>query len=362
MPGRQPTGTRLPIIAALFSLTLVLSATALAISHNAAPAAAPPLRALAGEHGLYIGTAVQSGPLESDPRYAGLVAAEFNMITPSWEMKFEPLVPRQGSYYFAAVDAIVAYAEQHDLAVRGHTLVWHQQMPEWFAEGDFTREESIAVLRDYITTVVGRYRGRVFAWDVVNEALEDDGSLRETIWLERIGPEYIELAFRFAHEADPGALLFYNDFSAEGLNPKSNAVYELVRGLQAKGVPIHGVGLQMHIGLTNSPAPYEVEANMARLGELGLQVHITEMDVHLTEAAGSLDRRLERQAEMYRQMLSICLESDACTAFGMWGFTDAESWLQEQISPDEQPLIFDRDYQPKPAYDALSETLRTHID
>jgi endo-1,4-beta-xylanase len=211
------------------------------------------------------------------------------------------------------------------------------------------------VLRGHITTVVGRYRGRIAAWDVVNEAIEEDGTLRDTFWLRIIGPEYIDMAFQWAHEADPDALLFYNDYASEGLGRKSDAVYALVQDMLERDVPIHGVGLQSHLVLTSPPVFKDVLANIKRLSDLGLLVHVTEMDVRMR--GEPTEARLERQARVYSAFLEACLEAENCTAFVLWGFTDRHSWI-----PGERPgwgsaLIFDESYQPKPAYEAMREAL-----
>jgi endo-1,4-beta-xylanase len=217
--------------------------------------------------------------------------------------------------------------------------------------GSFSREEWINILRDHITTVVSRYQGKIYAWDVVNEAVNDDGSLRDTVWLRNIGPEYLDLAFRWAHEADPNALLFYNDYGGEGLNQKSNAIYDLVNGLLDRGVPINGVGLQMHVSLEYSPSPQEVAENMARLSNLGLDVHITELDVRLELPV--TEEKLAAQARIYQELLEVCLNVDNCKAFVMWGFTDRYSWISSFFRGYGSALIFDSSYHAKPAYYAL---------
>jgi len=202
--------------------------------------------------------------------------------------------------------------------------------------------------------VVGRYKGRIFAWDVVNEALDEEGELRDTIWLRMIGPEYIEMAFRWAHEADPDALLFYNDYACEDMGCKSDAVYALVQELQEKGVPIHGVGLQMHVQLGIEPPLASVERNLERLGALGLQVHITEMDVRVRDTNPDT---LERQAAIYGQSLQVCLDAESCTAFVVWGFTDRHSWIPSVFEGWGNALIFDDQYTPKPAYEEMRKLL-----
>ena len=315
----------------------------------------PPLRSFAEARGILIGAAVAADPLRSDALYRDTLKREFNILTTENAMKFEPIHPSRNTYSFRDADAIVSFAEASDMRVRGHTLVWHQQLPSWVTSGMFTRDEWIDILREHIFTVVERYRGQVYAWDVVNEAVDEDGSLRDTIWLRNIGPEYIDLAFRWAHEADPEVRLFYNDFGGEALGPKSDAVYNLVQDLLQRGVPIHGVGLQMHISLEDPPDPEEVRANIDRLVALGLEVHITELDVRIKLPA--TEEKLLEQARIYREMLEVCLSAENCTAFVMWGFTDRHSWIPWFFGGYGSALIFDDSYRPKPAYHALVDVL-----
>lgn len=320
------------------------------------PTPVPSLRSLAQIHGMRIGTAVTARPLRDDPLYAETLAREFNILTLENAVKFGPVHPDKDRYDFRRADAIIDFAEAHEMQVRGHTLVWDAQLPTWLIEGSWTREELIEILWEHIMTVVGRYRGRIVAWDVVNEAIADDGSLRDTFWLRRIGPEYIEMAFRWAHEADPNALLFYNDYGAEGLSPKSDAVYALVRGLLQRGVPIHGVGFQMHTAPGHHPRVQNIAANMKRLAALGLEVHITEMEVKLKEPV--TDEKLVKQARVYRKMLEVCLSTENCKAFVMWGFTDRHSYIPHVLPEWGAAHIFDESYNPKPAYQALMEALK----
>lgn len=310
-----------------------------------------PLRSLADARGILVGTAVSATPLRNEALYAETLSREFNILTADNAMKFESIHPAQNLYLFEGADAIVSYAEANNMKVRGHTLVWHNQLPSWISMGSFSREEWINILRDHITTVVSRYQGKIYAWDVVNEAVNDDGSLRDTVWLRNIGPEYLDLAFRWAHEADPNALLFYNDYGGEGLNQKSNAIYDLVNGLLDRGVPINGVGLQMHVSLEYSPSPQEVAENMARLSNLGLDVHITELDVRLELPV--TEEKLAAQARIYQELLEVCLNVDNCKAFVMWGFTDRYSWISSFFRGYGSALIFDSSYHAKPAYYAL---------
>lgn len=319
----------------------------------------PALRELAAGRHLEIGVAVSAGALRDDRLYRHWLAREFSLLSTENALKFGPLRPARNRYDFRDADAIVAFAGSHRMRIRGHTLVWKRQLPEWLTNEAFTREELLAILREHILRVVGRYRGRVYAWDVVNEALRDavpegtlDQALRPTLWLRGIGPEYIELAFRWAHEADPGALLFYNEAGAEALGPRSDAVYALVRRLLERGVPLHGIGLQMHMTAEAPPDTASVAANMRRLAALGLDIHVTEMDVALAGAAGVPAEQLATQAAIYRDVLRTCLSVTRCTAFVMWGMTDRYTWRY----PDT-PLVLDRSYRPKPAFEALKAVL-----
>jgi endo-1,4-beta-xylanase len=317
------------------------------------------LRSLAADHQLYIGAAVAVQPLQSDESYLEVLTREFNAVVPENAMKFEVVHPHPDDYNFQPADAIVDLAKANGMKVRGHTLVWHHQLPDWVTAEPLTRDQAIEILHDHIETVVGHFRGQVADWDVVNEVLDEDGTLRETIWRKAIGPEYIAMAFRWAHAADPQAKLFYNNYGGEMQGPKADAAYALVKQLQQDGVPIDGAGFQMHVGLGRSPAPAAVAANMRRLNELGLEVQITEMDVQLQTGTGTEAQKWQAQAEIYRDMLQTCVEADNCHTFMMWGFTDRYSWIPGYTGNPDSPLIFDRDYQPKPAFDRLMEVLST---
>jgi endo-1,4-beta-xylanase len=271
-----------------------------------------------------------------------------------------------GQYDFTATDRLVAFAEERDMTIHGHTLVWHSCMPSWIEAGAFTRDEAIGMMRDFIMTMVGRYKGRIPIWDVVNEAVADGGAdLRDTPWRALIGDDYIELAFQFAHEADPDALLFYNDYGTEPMNAKSDAVYEMVSDLLARGVPIHGVGLQAHFDVGTIDYS-SVAENIQRLGELGLQVQITELDIKYRDAEPS-PVLLRQQARDYRRVMEVCLENPACTAFIVWGVTDQFSWLRGEnlgffLNPSVSPLLFDDDYAPKPPYFEVLDALALSLD
>jgi endo-1,4-beta-xylanase len=317
---------------------------------------APSLRQAAGVTGPQIGAAVEPGFMASEA-YRATVSHEFNTLTPENVMKFDHIHPAPKSFDFCDSDALVSFAAANHMQVRGHTLVWHQQMPEWLSRGEFSRDELIGILRDHIQAVVGRYRGRVWAWDVVNEAFESDGSLRDSLWLRGIGPDYIEMAFRWAHEADPGAKLFYNDFAAEGMAAKSDAVYGLLARLLSQGVPVHGAGLQMHLEAGKAPSRHEIEQNMNRLAALGLEIHVTEMDVRLSLPATV--EKLAAQAAIYSEVVGACVAVNACRSITFWGVTDSHSWVASNNAFEGfgSALLLDEGYGFKPAYRGVRETL-----
>jgi endo-1,4-beta-xylanase len=320
------------------------------------------LRELADKRGVKIGAAVNPARLSEAP-YAETLAREFSQAEPENAMKFGPIHPGATAYHFEQADAVVEFALAHKMAVRGHTLVWHNQNPRWLTAGGLTPAQLSEAMQEHIRTVVGRYAGKVYAWDVVNEAFNDDGTMRSTIWYDKpgigqTGTGYIERAFRLARSADPKALLFYNDYDSEDMNPKSDAIYKMVRDLKSRGVPIDGVGLQMH--LTTEVAPMaRLEANIRRLTDLGLEAQITELDVRLPvqdEAASEAD--LAKQGRIYRDVASLCLKFPKCTAIQTWGVTDKYSWVPGWFRGTGAALLFDMEYRPKPAYDGFAEALR----
>src|SRR5262249_12116342 len=250
------------------------------------PVAGPdPLRGAAASSGKLVGAAVQSSYL-NDSRYTAVFTRHFNYVTAEYEMKWDPIERARGSEDFSGGDAIASYGAAHAMQVKGHALVWHQALPSWV--GALPAADLRTEFERHIRSVASHYRGRVLAWDVVNEAIDDVGfGLRDSVFRQKLGDGYIADAFRIAHEADPQALLFYNDYAGEGLGRKSDAIYDLVKGLVAQGVPIDGVGLQMHVRAGAPPADASVAANMRRIGALGLPVNISEMDVGVGDIGGA---------------------------------------------------------------------------
>ncbi len=344
----------------------------------AAPPAPDSLREAARQSGMLIGAAVRPTQL-SEAAYAATLARDFNMLEPEDALKWEVLRPGPQSFDFSQADQIVDFAARHNMKVRGHTLVWHRQNPVWLTTAHYTAEQMSKLLETHIRTVVRHYRGKIFAWDVANEAFDEGknaGQLRSTIWYDQPGIGYSEKGyaylaqcFRWAHEADPHALLFYNEAEAEEMNPKSDAIYAMVRDFKRESVPIDGIGLQMHIANLHVNVA-SISANIARFTSLGLQVHITEMDVALpVDAAGNASAEdLKRQTEIYRQVAEACVSHPGCTAIQTWGFTDKYSWIGSHSKHTQgAALLFDHDYHPKPARDAIRDALdsrraRTLID
>jgi endo-1,4-beta-xylanase len=309
------------------------------------------LKAAANAQGRLVGTAVQSALL-ANGQYSGVVSREFNYLTAEYEMKWNILEPAPEVSAFGAGDAIVGYAASQGMRVKGHTLIWHGATPSW-VNALSAADLRIAVDR-HIRNVSGHFRGRVHAWDVVNEAVADDGSgLRDTVFRQRLGDGYIAEAFRLARAADPQARLFYNDYGGEGMGAKSNRIYDLLRDLLAAGVPIDGVGLQMHVSANNRPSDGSIAANIRRLADLGLTVHISEMDVRISNVPGSQDARLEIQRATYHDIVRVCVMEPRCEAITFWGFTDAYTWIS-----GDSPLLFDARYAPKPAYTGVLDALR----
>lgn len=310
------------------------------------------LRQLATPQGFFIGAAADAQTLRDDAGYRTLLAREFNMLVAENAMKFGPLCPQPDQYDFANADTLVAFAATNGMQVRGHTLVWHQQLPQWLEHGTQTPAQVKAILKKHIQTLVGRYRGRIAMWDVVNEAFDDNGpALRDSFWLKKLGPEYLAWAFQWAHAADPAAQLVYNDFGIEGMNAKSAAALALVTRLKAAGVPIHAVGMQMHI---TPEMPVRLAENIARFRKAGFAVQFTEVDVQLPMPVQPA--ALAQQADIYRALLETAMTSGINT-FVMWGFTDRHSWVPHFFKGKGAALPFDEQLQPKPAYAALHAVL-----
>jgi endo-1,4-beta-xylanase len=323
---------------------------------------------------------------ESDARAAALIKAQFDSISPENVLKWEKVHPGPDRYDFDLPDKYVAFGEKNHMFTVGHTLVWHHQTPKWVFEdakgNPVDRETLLKRMREHIQTVVGRYKGRVNGWDVVNEAVNDDGTLRQTLWLKIIGADYIAKAFEFAHEADPKAELYYNDYSLEN-EAKRNGAVELIEKLRAQGVPVTGVGLQGHYRI-DWPSVDQLDATIAAFAKLGVKVMITELDVDVLPPAmqysgadisanvelqprlnpytnGLPDSVQQTLAKRYADLFGVFLKHrGALTRVTFWGVTDASSWLNNWPvrGRTNYPLLFGRDGRPKPAFDAVIKAAR----
>jgi endo-1,4-beta-xylanase len=320
------------------------------------PGADCTLREIASAAGVRVGAAAAPQFL-SEPGYAETLAAEFNSITAENAMKWPQIHPAEDAWDFEPADTLVGFAQSNDMTMRGHTLLWAnpERIPDWVG-GAPDAETLRAWLSDHIETVVGRYAGTVDSWDVVNEPLQNFGAdLYDNPFRDLLGDGYIAEAFQLAHAADPTAKLFLNEVLVETPNARFDAFYELVAGLVADGVPIHGVGLQGHVvaGLLK-PEGSDLRQVIESFAALGLEVEITEFDV-VMPASG--EEALEIQAGIYAELLSACLDVAACTGVTFWGFTDAHTWTEGTFGDDPVPLPFDESYARKPAYYAAREAL-----
>jgi endo-1,4-beta-xylanase len=317
---------------------------------DAKPLPGTPLRDLGKQRGIEVGTAVRSDVLKRNRAYRELVAAQFSSVTPENEMKWAVVEPSRGDFQFDAGDEIVGRARDAGQKVRGHTLVWHAQLPGWVKE--LGAAQLRAAMHEHIRRVMGHYARDVGVWDVVNEPITDLGGLRESVFERRLGPGFIADAFRTAHAADPNAKLYLNEIGAEGINAKSNRLYEIVRDLKAAGVPIDGVGFQTHANLNGLPPDFV--DNMRRFRALGLDVAITEADVALKLPPSDAD--LRTQADIYAQIVRSCLAVE-CRSLTFWGFTDGRSWISETQAGMGAATLLNEELRPKPAFFAVQRAL-----
>ena len=339
-PPRGRIGRRAMLIAAAGTLA---AGTVLALAPSAS--AATTLGASAAERGRYFGTAVAANKL-SDNTYVTILNREFNMVTPENEMKWDATEPSQNQFNYGNSDRIVSQAQGNGSRVRGHALAWHSQQPGWVQSLSGTALRNAMV--NHITQVATHFRGKIYAWDVVNEAFADgSGGGRRDSNLQRTGNDWIEVAFRTARAADPGAKLCYNDYNTDDwTHAKTQAVYNMVRDFKARGVPIDCVGLQSHFN-SGSPYPGNYRTTLSNFAALGVDVQITELDI---EGSGTA------QANTYRNVVNDCLAVSRCTGITVWGIRDSDSWRASGT-----PLLFDGGGNKKAAYNAVLEALNNGV-
>ena len=333
-----PRRGRRAVVAATMSLAVVAAGLAAAMP---AQAAASTLGAAAAQSGRYFGAAIGADRL-GESSFTSLTNREFNMITAVNEMKWDATEgSRQGSFSYSRGDSIVNWARSNGKKVRGHALLWHNQQPGWAKSltGSALRNAAI----NHVTQVATHYKGKVYAWDVVNEAFADDGrGSRRDSNLQRTGNDWIEAAFRAAHNADPGAKLCYNDYNTDGINAKSTGVYNMVKDFKSRGVPIDCVGFQSHLG-TSLQSDYQ--ANLQRFSDLGVEVQITELDI---QTGGN-------QANMYAGVTNACMKVSRCKGITTWGVRDTDSWRGTSAAP----LLFDGSGNKKAAYTSTLNALNS---
>jgi len=343
---------------------------------------APPTLKQVFKDDFLIGVAInQNQFFERDSRGVSLITTHFNSITPENVLKWESVHPQPDTYRFEGPDQYVAFGEKHRMFIVGHTLIWHNQTPRWVfqdnAGNPVDRDTLLHRMREHILTVVGRYKGRIKGWDVVNEALNEDGSLRQSPWMRIIGEDYLQKAFEYAHEADPNAQLYYNDYSLEN-EAKRNGAIKLIMKLQAAGVRIYAVGLQGHDKL-DWPTVEQQDATIVAFARLGIKVNITELDIdvlpravrsqgaevtltaenstQLNPYANDLPDSVQQAlAKRYAELFSVFVKHrEVIDRVTFWGVADGDSWLNNWPvrGRTSYPLLFDRAGQPKPAFDAV---------
>jgi endo-1,4-beta-xylanase len=349
----------------------VNSKTAAGQAAGGAPVTNAPLRDLAAPIGLRFGTALIPQDIET-PSYAAIASSQFSVVTPGNAMKWQIVEPEQGVFDWSQADQLVQFARANGQLVRGHTLTWHNQLPAWLttgvANGSISAAQLRILLHDHIITEVSRYRGRIWQWDVCNEFFTDTNPSTinpNDFWVSNLGSGVIADAFRWAHEADPNALLFYNDYNIggeDGTNAKSDAVYAFVKQLLSEGVPIDGVGNQGHLDTQYGWNPQLLREDLERFASLGLKVAITEADVrtfvnNATDQVPTANLALFAQPYEYSELLKAALAVPQCISFTVWGFTDSDSWVPGTFAGEGYAAIYDVNQQPKAAYYSLQSDL-----
>ncbi len=332
------------------------------------PLPEPSLKALAKKYGVELGNMAIYSRI-NEPAYNEILTTQHDFVildnTPNWHFNGYDLRPAPGKYDFSQLDYLVNYAEKHNMPIRLQHLLWGEQkwLPDWLKNGHYTKDQLYAIIDNHINTVMSRYKGKIREYTVVNEAFTRAQHLYNLSdwWADATGSrDYIDHAFLTARAADPSATLILNDFNNDTKNATSDAMYAYIKDARARGIPIDGIGMQMHIGGASPPNKADVIANMNRFTDLGVKVFVTEFDVNMADAKGTYAQKAEQQKTVYHDMMRACIESKGCRSFTMLGITDKETWYNYMnLKEPPMPLMFDERYNPKPAYyglrDALSE-------
>ncbi len=325
----------------------------------------PPLKQLASSKGLELGNFAILSHLNDKP-YTDILTSQFSFAladnTPNWYFTDGGLRPSPTTFNFKQMDQVVQFAEDHQMPLQAHHYVWGEQkwLPSWLINGRYSKQQLMNIMQNHILTVGQHYRGKIAQWSVVNEAFTRSQHLYglHDWWADNTGGDgYIDSAFIWAREADPNSKLILNDFNNETINQTSNAMYDYIKGAQARGVPIDGIGMQMHLDGSSPPTKEAVIKNMQRFAALGIGVYVTEFDVNMNGVKGSTEQKDQQEAKIYYDMVRACTESQACHSFAFLGITDKETWYNYVGLPDAMPLMFDKNYQPKPAYYSVRDAL-----
>lgn len=308
-----------------------------------------------------IGYAIDYSNLINDVNYSKLASEQFNSVTAENAFKAEYLAPAEGFYDFREADSIVVFAKRNNQRVHGHTLIWHQQIPNWIKEFNGTSNDWELLYKIYIQTVVLHFKDKVAAWDVVNEAVNEDGTLRSSIWKEKIGNTYIEKAFKYVQEVDNNVLLFYNDYNLESNTTKRNAVIQLLNNLKLKGIKVNGIGMQMHVSIV-SPEMSQIATAIKQVTDNHYQLHLSELDVSVNPNSNDIlltNNLANKQASLLAGIVQLYNQIETKYQYGItfWGITDRYSWIRSYYNRIDFPLLYDDNYLPKPAYCAVKNHL-----
>lgn len=369
---KQRTNTPLWAIGPVLAIVLLATVAFFVNERPKSPSLPEPsLRELATKNGLTFGNHAIRSHLNDKP-YTDILTSQFDVAladnTPNWYFTDGGLRPSATTYNWKGMDEVVGFAETNNMAIEAHHYVWGEEkwLPEWLKKGNYSKEQLYTLLREHIVTVGNRYGGKIAQWTVVNEAFTRKQHLfgLNDWWADNTGggTEYIDNAFKWAHEADPKSELLLNDFNNEAINETSNAMYEYVKGALARGVPIDGIGMQMHIDGVHPPLKDEVVANMNRFSDLGIKVFVTEFDVNMDNVKANGADKDKIQENIYYEMVRACIEANACEQFSFLGITDAETWYNHIGLKDPRPLMFDKKYQPKPAFWGVRTALEEDLN
>lgn len=339
---------------------LLLTLTFFSCSKNA-PSVCPADGVLYQQAAFPIGAAVNPIRLNHVSEYNRIAKGQFNSWTTENIMKPENMHPEPDVYNWIEADALADSCRQYGIRLHGHTLLWHQALPDWIVNGRGTRAEWRQILKDHVRTIVGHFKGRVASWDVVNEAFNEDGTLRNSIWRQLIGDDYIELAFAYAREADPNVLLFYNDYNLESNPQKRAAVHDLLNRLRSRGIQVDGIGLQMHVRL-HEPNASEMTACFSEFAADHYKIHLSELDISVNPLSKVISDKASlftEQAQYLEQIIRCYQQVPAALQYGItfWGVSDADSWIPAFYNREDYPLLYDQQYVPKPAYCLLKKIL-----